>query len=427
MRQKRWIALLGCLLIAATAMGATKIVYRRGAPPLIGTVTRTDDGDYRIRTRIGEVTVEAEDVLSIKDYVSFEDQYKKRLAKIDPKDPVDRYKIASWAFDEGKLDVALEEINKALKLDSDYEDAQVLKALIERQRGRGGDDENGEGRVADVPGGGRYLLPMEDVYRIRLLELRRNTDLDGQLELRERVGLRFRDDVITRFITAMEGKDRFRRKNADRAFRRAPRTAQLAYMLQVLSDKSPLFEDILVTQDPEFMREFQRHVMPIVRNLYADALSSNTPEKGKLFLISYRGRNTRVDYTNFVLLDAFAIGSQRMIDRNNPKMSLLLQHGLPEDLAEIKNPRENYTPVYRSLRDPLYQRVHQWIRSLRAPHPDYALSYKPPKGVTWKMPGSGTGLPPRASDDDEESSDDDKPSSGDGPDRPVRPEGGGND
>jgi hypothetical protein len=78
-------------------------------------------------------------------------------------------------------------------------------------------------------------------------------------------------------------------------------------------------------------------------------------------------------------------------------------------LAKIRNPRENYTPVFRSRRDPKYKVVYEWIAGLESPHPKYNLKWKPPYGNKLDFGGASV-LPPKDSDDgdDDEEGDDKK-------------------
>ncbi|MCD6303865.1 MAG: hypothetical protein J7M21_02765, partial [Planctomycetes bacterium] len=89
--------------------------------------------------------------------------------------------------------------------------------------------------------------------------------------------------------------------------------------------------------------------------------------------------NDRVAYTNFLILDSFhKPGGLRMIRRDNPEESLLLQYALPRNIARYRHP-EKIRSAFRSRNDPGYRLTLQWIRSLKGPlHPDYRIKYLPP-------------------------------------------------
>jgi hypothetical protein len=91
-------------------------------------------------------------------------------------------------------------------------------------------------------------------------------------------------------------------------------------------------------------------------------------------------------YTNFYLLQRykkeskqaseslFARGDLRMIDRQRPEQSLLLQYALPGSIAAQDHPDVlNYKPALRNVNDPRYKLVLDWISSIRPVEPDYGI------------------------------------------------------
>ena len=97
------------------------------------------------------------------------------------------------------------------------------------------------------------------------------------------------------------------------------------------------------------------------------------------------GRDEKTDYTNFVILDGMTSrdGRYRVIDRQNPDKSLLLQYGLMPELAEARHPEKLRQPIFLNKSSPSYRHVLNWIQtSLRGPkHPNYRLEYSPPLGM----------------------------------------------
>jgi hypothetical protein len=364
---RKWIVAAALVLAAAQQAGAKqqRVVLKDGGI-IVGEVTKAD-GRYRVVMASGAtVTIPAERVASVGDVETARGEYERRLAKIDPNSAEDHFKLANWAYESERYEIAAKELKAALKIDPDYEPArllrQMVRAKLKRPTTREGPDE-----------GTDRLLSMKDIYRIRLEELREDD---------RRVAVKFRNDVVERFIKAMEGKGDFKEPKADDAFRRQRPGYKAWYIRNQMPDNVAVKEDIQVRTDPIFMRNFRRIVWPMVRSHCAAAQCHGGPRpKGGLMLFGGGGRNVRADYTNFIMLDGWVSRGRRVINRNSPKDSLLLQFALPEEQASVKHPKD-ISDVFRDRRDRSYQLVLEWIDSLRGPpHPEYRLRYKPPFGI----------------------------------------------
>jgi hypothetical protein len=112
-------------------------------------------------------------------------------------------------------------------------------------------------------------------------------------------------------------------------------------------------------------------------------------------------------YTNFYILQnytkavkadsgVFGKGDLRMIDRQQPERSILLQYALPGAIAEYDHPDVNgYRPAVRGLNDPRYHQILDWIgSSLKAEDPNYGIDY-PVQGSTSaaSQPASSPAMP----------------------------------
>ena len=116
-------------------------------------------------------------------------------------------------------------------------------------------------------------------------------------------------------------------------------------------------------------------------------------------------------YTNFYTLqryvkkvatsgdNVFGRGELRMIDRQAPAQSLLLQYGLPGAIAEYDHPEvQNFRAPYRAVNDARYQQVLRWIgESLVPVPPDYGFTVGPtPTSEPATAPAPQTGRAPDA-------------------------------
>jgi len=368
-----------CLLLAATSLAETKTVVLKDGRRITGEVIETAAG-YEVRTKLGVVIFDKDQVESVTEAFDPVKEYESRLAKIDTESAADQFALAQWAFDTGLAERAAEHLREALRLEPGHKKAALLLKQIEA----GAAAEEPASRPVDVtpPDGtgptvrSEWLMPQEDIYRVRLEELRRDADRAFTVD--------FRNKVVERFIEQMKGIGDFRQPRFADRFQGYSRVAKVYYMLdKIESHDTAIKDDILVKSDPQFMIEFRSRIWPLVGQ-YCASTHCHGAEKPKGGLKLFNVKGERADYTNFVILDLLKLkGGKRLINRDDPQRSLILQYGLKPEQARYSHQPKLPTPLYASEEDAKYRRVEQWIRSLRADptHPDYRLSYKPPLGM----------------------------------------------
>ncbi len=373
------VASLILLTVAATGVAQTKKVTRKSGRALIGTVTKTDDG-YDVRTKAGVVQVPADDVVSIVAYVSFEQEYSRRLLLLKSDDVEGHYRLALWCRGQKRRKEAGDELRTVLKIKPTHENAKLLLQLIE--------EELAEAARSDRPTPGRPVKPTpgvlpageligeEDIYRVRLAELRSA----------DKVSIAFRERSDRRFIAEMRGSGPFAEPGYDRVFLRKSPVAKAVDMLDLMPTAAELHDDILVRTNPQFMSTFKTRIWPIVSKQCATTQCHGSKNgAGRLKLYNLRRNADAVFFTNFLILDAFETNQGRMIDRSHPSRSLLLQYGLPQDIASAVH-EEPIPIVYRSADVPRYRFVFDWISNeLLRPHPKYNLKFRVPGQVSKKL------------------------------------------
>ncbi|MCK4602528.1 MAG: hypothetical protein KAU28_08690, partial [Phycisphaerae bacterium] len=341
---KRILMLLaGLVMFAAVAQVATKVVTFKDGRKITGEVTRTAEGNYEIETKFGLLKYSADEVASVEDVITPQEEYNKKLAGIDPQSAKDHFELGRWAFEQGLLEIARKELQKALQIKEDFERAKLLLRQVEAKLEEAS-------RPKPVADGGRpttrpaktdvanlkpeWLVGEEDIYRIRLEELRED----------DRVPVELKNDVLERFVDSMRGVGDFRERNFEKRFRSWNRLRRAKYIVNnVDRDNSAVKDDIIIKRDPKFMAEFRNNIWPIVaQNCATSSCHGGEKKFGNLQLFNVAGKNVSVDYTNYILLWGYSTKSngaaRRMIDRNYPDMSLLLQFGLPEDMAKYEHP-----------------------------------------------------------------------------------------
>jgi hypothetical protein len=377
-----------CLLLAAVCLGQTMIVTLKDGRKIIGEVTKTEDG-YLVKRKIGSgvasIPLRKDEVASIEEIVTPEQEYKDRLKKIDPKSPRDRLDLAKWAMGKNLLAIARTECEEALKLDPEFERARLLLRQIEakEKKAAGGGKKpptvKPKGPSGQAPPDSQippeWLVTEEDIYKVRLEELT-GADL--------KVAVQFQNKVIDRFIEKMRGQGEFQTRKFEQYFRSWGRAKQAFFMLTKIDrDEVGIKDDIQIKTDPKFILDFRNKIWPVIGSTCASVNCHGSPKgKGGLKLINVSGRSDKVLYSNFLIMDKFS-GRQKMIDRGTPDLSLLLQHALPREIARYKHPEKGkFAPPLRDLNAPAYKFALAWIESLAKPHPSYRVKYKPPFGRT---------------------------------------------
>jgi len=363
-----WLLFLSVSVCSAQ----TKKVTLKSGPPLIGTVTLKDDR-YEVMTRAGKVTVPVDQVISITDYVTFEQEYSRRVLALQPNDAEGHYALAQWCMGEKQLDHARRELLTVLKIKPGHENARLLLALVDEELAKARKPRKpGPGAPKTIPGTKIPVTEMvskEDVLRVRLAELRSF----------DKVGIAFRDRADVRFADKMTGKGEFADPNYRWVFLRKKPVAKAVEMLITAPDDVELHRDILVRTNPRFMTTFKSRVWPMIaQNCAAATCHGGVKGAGRLKLYNVRTTADELYFTNFLILDAFANTDGRMIDRSHPARSLLLQFGLPTDEARKTHPVK-IRSMYRGVDDPPYRFVETWIKELLNPHPKYDIRFRIPQ------------------------------------------------
>ncbi|MDP6546087.1 MAG: hypothetical protein QGH60_19065 [Phycisphaerae bacterium] len=460
--KKAVLSLAVILLFAAGAFAKTQALIRKDGRRHVGLISKAQDKDgYNVKMRIGVIFVPSNEVARIEDATTPLEEFRGRLAKIKPADVKARYKLAQWAFRKRLLSESGDVLKAILKVEPNHKRAKLLLEEIEARKVRtedpaklreeyfkrraaiGANDAKGnlmlgqwayekkllrDAKVvletalridpklaeaakllakinAAITAGGastagvqdKFLLSMTDVYKVRLEEFRQKGDL---------VGVKYRKRVLQRFIAAMSGRDDFEGDmHFGKKFMGYTSIKKLQYILDPNRDIAPetldtLKKDIIIESDPIFMRTFRSRIWPIVRQNCATTACHGAPEgKGKVKLFSSPARDGRITYTNFVIL-AGSSGKKggRVLDRDTPAESLLLEYLLPKSQAKRPHPvtKKAIRNLFKNREQPAYKLLRDWISALSAPgYPDYHLEYKPPFGMKLDLSGGGGTLPPR--------------------------------
>lgn len=328
-------------------------------------------------------TFDRSDIESIEPRKTLPQLYRERRAELDDDDFAGRYELAYFLFQEKAYDLARRELNSIL---NDFEEAdraqRLLRVLDEREKTAPSretpsrpDRTPAQPSPTDTDGDdGLVVEPLteQEISMIRLWEMPANDEAIRELAPRVTVPR----DVIERFIEAYRDQPGFpdtSRETLGR-IRNAEGYQQLLLMMRMRA--RDFYDDVLIRDDPPSMLEFRRTIhRAYVWNYLEPTFGDGAVEGLKLDRFGNPLHESTV-YTNFLALHEFEQGGSRMIDRNEPERSLMLQWGLPRDQARVPAPDvPRWRPYFSSTEDPRYGRYLQWIRSLY-PEPRYGVSLR---------------------------------------------------
>jgi hypothetical protein len=154
-------------------------------------------------------------------------------------------------------------------------------------------------------------------------------------------------------------------------FRRADNDDKLRWIIKK-TDAEQYIDHIQLASEPRSMTLFRRKVWPVISRGCAAPHCHGGDKGGHLRYVLPTAYGPAMT-TNFYIASRFEVGEGRLVNREIPEASLLLQFGLPADQTQWRHPIA--TPsTYTGPNDPKYQIVLDWIRQLRTPSPDYGIT-----------------------------------------------------
>jgi hypothetical protein len=132
---------------------------------------------------------------------------------------------------------------------------------------------------------------------------------------------------------------------------------------------------IQLLSDPANMIAFRTRVHPFVLQNCATAVCHGGANAGDLRLVRPAAEtNDRILYTNFYTLATYTNkNGDRMINRDEPRKSLLLQYGLPKSVATLKHPGKVEVRRLADEKSADFVAMEEWVRTLTFPTPVYHL------------------------------------------------------
>jgi hypothetical protein len=283
-----------------------------------------------------------------------------RAAAQDP--AVAAYQRARVLFDQEDYGAAAKEADRALALNPNLSEAKILRQVSLTRMAAA--TRTG---AAKGPGGPAKLLTADQISALRLAELQGN-----ETRLQGRVDRKTLDAFWNEVIKPQKGVDASRAAY-DAFMNPANFSGQVAAIRA--SGLPAYINKIQLLSDPANMIAFRTRVHPFVLQNCATAVCHGGANAGDLRLVRPAAEtNDRILYTNFYTLATYTNkNGDRMINRDEPRKSLLLQYGLPKSVATLKHPGKVEVRRLADEKSADFVAMEEWVRTLTFPTPVYHL------------------------------------------------------
>ncbi len=380
----RWLTSALVIAVAATtALAARGVVTTNNGQTFEGEIVEEVNSVLVIRQGI-QTRIPRDEIQSMRMVADPVEQIRKDRASLRKDDVAGRIALSRRAFQLREYALAREIAQEAADIDPNSTDAADMLLLIRRQvaleqrASRVAQAQRTNPIVAGAPSPELalpiQLLDARDMNALRQAELQAG---DEQF-----IRVRFENDVRRRF--ASQPQTNARQFAELSAFQQA--------LMIIREGDAQMRDDVILMGEPIAIRSF-RTVQRSILNGCATAQCHGSLAGGNFVLFPLQ-ETEQVTFTNFYLLMKYArinreqpagifggAGARiRMIDRQRPEQSLLLQYGLPRQFAEIPHPDvPGFRPLFVNANDPVYRRVFAWISDgLRPVDVVYDIRYVSP-------------------------------------------------
>ena len=326
-------------------------------------------------------------------------------------DPEQIVNLAQWLQSRERYELALSEVQRALKIDPTNGNALRLRTLLEQQivlKARaqkpkpdaatpaGGSDGVGGGSGGGGGGGGG---------RPRVVEFPVLTDPQIQLvkvyevNLKDNPRILISRDTIARLLEKYANHPLvpITREGREAIYRKPPaEILDLMFRLQARE----YYQNVEVLDQPRPFVLFREQVSRTwLLNSCATNQCHGGREAGRLVLLNRNTHSARTIYTNFYILTNFKLADGTpLIDWDQPDRSPLLQMGLPREKSRMPHPPvvrgsagfDAFKPAFRTTEDRAFQSAVEWLKSVYRPRPKYPFEYAPLRPLTAPHPESKT-------------------------------------
>ncbi len=406
------LVLVLTLLTSATVFAKSAVVILNDGRHIEGELVAETADTVTVKVSGIPTPFSRDQIAEIQYPEGLEEQYRKRRAALEDDDYSGRYELSRWLYDQGRQNplgyrLAKEELDSLLKDHPGDRQALVLRNMVvprvqlleadkqpEPTRDRPRRDQpadQAEDQEGEKKPKGPQLLTQEQTNLMKVFEIELDT------EPRVVVPDNVINELFGKFRTTLaELRPELIDRNGRGKFRRMPGHKQLRILFQVGS-RNPaarrLYKEVVVRDEPQSLQTFRTSVNPKYVARYCGQCHGEGKEPG-LYVFTLRAAAEQPAYTNLLILNRMKSGDGRMIDRDRHADSLLLEYGLPQDVAVHPHPEvQGWRPFFNNGReDPKYRAYEQWIAMLYGRNNfRYPINYEAPKPAPSPESESGEG------------------------------------
>lgn len=144
------------------------------------------------------------------------------------------------------------------------------------------------------------------------------------------------------------------------------------------------YSEITVESEPYSLSLFRMHVHNawLIRNCATSACHGGQ-NAGKFYLHRADTNDPRTIYENLLILERLNLdGQHRLINYEDPEMSLIIQHALPASESRVPHPPvPGYDAVFPAGGGRMKRETIRWINAMYRPRPKYPLDFVPPSQI----------------------------------------------
>ncbi len=364
--------------------GVECVITKRDGTELNGILVERTEDQIVVRIAGIRTAVPRIQIADLEFLPPVEERYERMRSAIDDTDVEGRLHLAAWLRDRERYQLALDEVEGVLRVESYNKIARDMRTWLEAQlklrRGEEGGEDRGTAEIRDhARDRNRETFPLltrDEVNLIRVYEV----------DLADPPKMIIGRDIIQRLMEENASSDLIpATRDGREALFRAPahRVLELMFRLQARD----LYAEVRVLEDPASMRRFKKDVHAAwFINACASARCHGGEQAGRLWVHDKGVNSDQTAYTNFLILEKFRLrDGTPLIDWAEPARSPMLQMALPVGVSLFPHPEVGsgrgtraWRPVFRSTDDRRFREAVEWIESMYRPRPDYRVDYTPP-------------------------------------------------
>lgn len=349
------------------------VVHRRDGSMIEGEVIKDGFDEVVILIEGINHLIPRQEVSHIELLPSFEETLAKARKEIDPDDVVMRLELAQWMVQNERLKLAREELRDLLTRQVSPDASQLLE-LIDAKIELGETASEAPrpmrpkaDRTAGLP---RPTLTAEDVNTIRVFEI----------DFARPPKVKVTTETVDKLIETHSENDLIPSDPNGRDQLHSLPDIDLVKLIFDVKARE-LYPEIMVESEPHSLNHFRTkvHNAWMIRNCATSGCHGG-PDAGRLFLHRSNLNDPRTVYENLLILERLELeGSRRLIDYENPQMSLLIQHALPRSESRIPHPDvKGFKPAFPSGGGRMKNQTIEFIKKMYSPRPQYPVEFVPP-------------------------------------------------